>query len=564
MKTVGQMLCAVVCMLLVLSGSAVFAADGDTKPSDAQTYYQKAKALSDKGQYEEAEKNLLLAIKADPNHQKAKELLATVKQELAKKAEYDRLLEKVRADERARREYTMRLADHYYDAALKRFDESRYLEAEQNLLSALEANPKHKKAKDKLVVVRRLLRKDASGQPSIIDAERTRRLVQLQFALSNVRKDILDARQLVDAKSYDAALGKLDAARDSAKVLAARIDVSRELAEIKTLYDTAQAARDKATKEAEQKKLEAARAIAERDRERLLGLHQQRISRLFDDAKHLYDQTRYVLAAAKADEILKIEPRNKEVIAFRDKCYEARVAKELAWYEKTQKSETAEAWRIVRTLSIPFTEVMPLYPDDWDEKRGRTAGVEIEAESPEDAKWKKDLNAILEQPVSFDFIATPLDDVVAFLRQLKNVNIVVDKKSVAELGGGLDVTLRLDKVKFKDALEWVLRLINLKYTLQDGVIFISTKEKIGQTTQTVTRFYDVTDLTVEIRNFKPNVKAISNADLDDIEEMDDIFNEEPAQDEERADTFTGESLVEFIKSVIAPGTWEDIGGAAPL
>ena len=564
MKAVEKALCAVVCVLLILGGSAVFAEDGDTKPLDAETYYQKAKELSDKGQYEEAEKNLLLALKAGPNHQKAKELLVTVKQELAKKTEYDTLLEKVRADERARREYSMRLADHYYNAALKRFDERRYLEAEQNLLSALEANPKHKKAKDKLVIVRRLLRKDPSGEPNIIDLERTRRMVQLQLARRELRKAILDAKQLINAKSYDAALGKLDAARDSGKVLAARIDVSRELAEIKTLYDTAQAARDRATKEEEEKKLEKARAIADSDRVRLLSLYQQRITRLFEDAKRLFDQTRYLLAAAKADEILKIDPRNKEVIAFRDKCYEARVAQELAWYDQTKKRETDEAWRIVRSLSIPFTQVMPVYPDDWDEKRKRTAGVEIEAESPEDAKWKKDLNVILEQPISFDFIATPLDDVVAFLRNLKQVNIVVDKKSVAELGGGLDVTLRLEKVKFKDALEWVLRLINLKYTLQNGVIFISTKEKIGATTQTVTRFYDVTDLTIEIRNFTPNVKAISNANLDDIEEMDDIFNEEPAEDEERADTFTGESLVEFIKSVIAPGTWEDIGGAGPL
>ena len=564
MKAVEKVLCAAVCVLLILGGSAVFAEEGDTKPSDAETYYQKAKELFEKGEYEEAEKNVLLALKADPNHQKAKELLVTVKQELAKKTEYDTLLEKVRADERARREYSMRLADHYYSAALKRFDERRYLEAEQNLLSALEANPKHKKAKDKLAIVRRLVRKDPSGEPNIIDAERTRRLVQLQFALNNVRKAVLDAKQLINAKSYDAALGKLDAARDSGKVLAARIDVSRELAEIKTLYDTAQAARDKATKEEEVKKLEKARAIADSDRVRLLSLYQQRITRLFQDAKRLYDQTRYLLAAAKADEILKIDPRNKEVIAFRDKCYEARVAQELAWYDRTKKRETDEAWRIVRSLAIPFTDVMPLYPDDWDEKRKRTAGIEIEAESPEDAKWKKELNATLEKPISFDFIATPLEDVVAFLRNLLGVNIVVDKKSVAELGGGLDVTLRLEKVKSKDAIEWVLRLINLKYTLQNGVIFISTKEKIGQTTKTVTRFYDVTDLTVEIRNFKPNVKAISNANLDDIEEMDDIFNEEPAEDEERADMFTGESLVEFIKSVIAPGTWEDIGGAAPL
>ena len=86
----------------------------------------------------------------------------------------------------------------------------------------------------------------------------------------------------------------------------------------------------------------------------------------------------------------------------------------------------------------------------------------------------------LGEPVSFDFIATPLDDVVAFLRNLKKVNIIVDKKALAERkDGDSDITLRLDGVKFGDALAWICRLQGLWYEVSDKVIFISTEDKFG-------------------------------------------------------------------------------------
>jgi len=96
-----------------------------------------------------------------------------------------------------------------------------------------------------------------------------------------------------------------------------------------------------------------------------------------------------------------------------------------------------------------------------------------------DPKADQRIAAALGQPVSFDFIATPLDDVIAFLRNLMRINIIVDKRAISEAGDrNLDVTLRLDKVKLRDALDWILRLVDLQYTVRCGAIFVSTKEGI--------------------------------------------------------------------------------------
>jgi len=81
----------------------------------------------------------------------------------------------------------------------------------------------------------------------------------------------------------------------------------------------------------------------------------------------------------------------------------------------------------------------------------------------------------LEEPISFDFIATPLDDILSFLRGLKKVNIVADQTVVGK-GDGRDVTLRLEKVRFRDALAWITRRVNLQYTVLDRAIFVSTEE----------------------------------------------------------------------------------------
>ena len=469
-------------------------------------------------------------------------------------AKHKEMLKRLTEEAAVKEKHKQLSAEAFFKTGEKRYHERQYEKAEQDLKSALILNPNHAKAREYLDSVQRILGKGDADR--IIVGKRIETQVELGHQRARMLKAMAEARKLLRQQDYARSLEKLDEARNIAKVLATRVDVGRETGEINSLTEKAAAARDAASKKKAERMSKQANDLAKAEKDRVLDLQRQRITRLFDDAKERYKDTRYLDAVRKCDEVLKLDPRNKEVIAFRDDCIEVQIAVDIKRYEKEKKSETAATWRRTRKEAIPYTDWRPLYPEDWDEKRLRTAGTQIEVESEEEAKWKKDLEVKLEERVSFDFIATPLDDVVAFLRQLRRVNIVVDKAAI-EGRGNLDLTLRLEKVKFRDALEWALRLLDLKYTLENGAIYISTKEKIGQSQKTVTRFYDVTDLTIDIRNFKPNVQAISNADLDN-EDMDDIFNEEDGDGGGESKTFTGDSLVEFIKSVIAPGSWADV------
>ncbi len=469
-------------------------------------------------------------------------------------AQYQEYLEKLREEAEIRWQHKVRMAEHYFKTGKKRYDERRYQDAEEDFERALTANPNHAKAKEYLAKTRRILGKSKTGEADILPREVLDRRVQLGFQKARMLKRTEEAKKLLRKEDFDTALEKLHEARNLAKVLATRVDVSGELGEINSLIDKAAEGRKKASKEAEQRKRGAALALQEEEGQREKTLQDQRVERLFERAKHLYEETRYISAGKMAEEILKIEPRNQEVIGFRDKCHETQVKQDREDYERTNEVETAATWRLMHTLRVPYTRVELLYPDNWEEICQRTAGIQIEAESPEEEKWKQELRAKLDKPVSFDFIATPLEDVVAYLRQMQDVNIVLDKQAVQDLGPQ-DITLKLNDVKFKDALDWILRLLDLKYALENEAIYISTKEKIDESEKTVTRYYSVSDLTVEIKDFKPNLQLMS---LGEDMGGGDIFG--GGEGEEEADTFTGESLAEFIKEVIAPDTWAEPAG----
>ncbi|MFH1732442.1 MAG: hypothetical protein ABIF82_12445, partial [Planctomycetota bacterium] len=95
----------------------------------------------------------------------------------------------------------------------------------------------------------------------------------------------------------------------------------------------------------------------------------------------------------------------------------------------------------------------------------------------------------LAEPVSFDFIDTPIDDVVAFLINLGGVSVVVDKEAV-EGRGALDVTLRLDKVPYDQALAWVCGLLDMGYTVTDGAIYVASRERLAAWEKAPTAAYD--------------------------------------------------------------------------
>ena len=92
-------------------------------------------------------------------------------------------------------------------------------------------------------------------------------------------------------------------------------------------------------------------------------------------------------------------------------------------------------------------------------------------QAPNEEGWERRVKEALNKTVSFDFVETPFQDVIAFLSSLADVTMVLDMEALR--GGPHSVTLRVSDMRLESALKWVLRIVGLSYALEDEAILIS-------------------------------------------------------------------------------------------
>jgi hypothetical protein len=97
----------------------------------------------------------------------------------------------------------------------------------------------------------------------------------------------------------------------------------------------------------------------------------------------------------------------------------------------------------------------------------------------QDRRWKDRIQEQLQTRVHFDFVDTPLADVVAFLSSITSTTMVLDPTVVDEGNNKRPVTLKVADMRWGAALDWILRLVDLRYDLRDEAIFISTRDRLA-------------------------------------------------------------------------------------
>ncbi|KPJ57715.1 MAG: hypothetical protein AMS15_09730 [Planctomycetes bacterium DG_23] len=114
--------------------------------------------------------------------------------------------------------------------------------------------------------------------------------------------------------------------------------------------------------------------------------------------------------------------------------------------------------------------------------------------------WQLRIHQRLQEVISIDFTDTPLIDIIDFIRDAADVNMVVDEPGV---GNRLliPITIRLTDVRIESCLRWVLSLNGLDYTYRDEALFISDKEFIKEAGQVQIVIYDISDLAGSLRDF---------------------------------------------------------------
>jgi hypothetical protein len=147
-----------------------------------------------------------------------------------------------------------------------------------------------------------------------------------------------------------------------------------------------------------------------------------------------------------------------------------------------------------------------------------------------DASEQKILAALADQ-TEIQFVDQPLNDVVESLKERHGIEIQLDNKALADAGLGSEtpVTRNIGGIRLESALNLMLGEMDLTYVIRDQVLMITSKTEAEN--MLLDRFYPVGDLL--------------NAEHDDLVAGDG--------DEYRR-------LNELISSLVAPTTWDEVGG----
>lgn len=153
--------------------------------------------------------------------------------------------------------------------------------------------------------------------------------------------------------------------------------------------------------------------------------------------------------------------------------------------------------------------------------------------------------------ISLDFTDAPLDDVVQFVRSVVNVNILIDpevfqKHSREEL----KVTLTVKDLSAASALDLLLSFHKLKRQYRNGVMIITTADRVEETTYLIV--YDVRDLMFVVRDFRgPKIGLGSDTQSG----AGAVFTE--TEEPENNELSSPERLLEIVKGNAAGSSWED-------
>ncbi len=142
----------------------------------------------------------------------------------------------------------------------------------------------------------------------------------------------------------------------------------------------------------------------------------------------------------------------------------------------------------------------------------------------------------LSKPITFEFNDASLSDVVQFLRESYKIPVIIDNRALDDVGLGADtpVTISIKGISLRSALRLMLREMDLTYVVRDEVLKITTPEEAEN--ELDTRLYAVSDLAYD---GKPPVLVTGP-------------------------TSQFEMLFEVIGSVVAPDTWDSVGGAGNM
>ncbi|NUN47481.1 MAG: hypothetical protein HUU15_01460 [Candidatus Brocadiae bacterium] len=444
------------------------------------------------------------------------------------------------------------LAEGYAEAGKRAYQALEFEKARDQFQRAVEldrGNADHQQWLDR---TRQELSQHVPGFDRAVMEDLARKLTaRQQQAVIEITNHLNSGNRSMDQKEFQRAIDSYTAVIEQIQWFPYHLDLDAMKKQAEDGLVRARAAKADADRRKSLETVENAKAESEARRVEERARRAETISKLFNESQEEFERERFGIAEALCDKILFLDPNNddaadlKEIAAMaRHKQTDKRLLEDLKrewkWQMQAIDEKTIGQARVVE---FPDQEI---WVDDISKRIPR--GIQRQEEKASESE-RRTIAAMTSIRISLNFTETALPEVVSFMQEVTQLNIMIDRRAIDD-PESKTVTFRVDELAFDQALDLILKMSDLAYRVDEGVIVITSKEAIAK--ETVLELYDVQDLTVKITNFKAPEISLESAGAAD----DGPIGIGVSGGEEEGTAIPGEDLKLLISQNIAPGTWD--------
>ncbi|TVR44690.1 MAG: hypothetical protein EA402_06310 [Planctomycetota bacterium] len=438
-------------------------------------------------------------------------------------------------------------ADHHHRLGRRLMEEGRLPQAIEHLKIAVDYFPNNEEYRRALRDAETLAGRARDSRSTYIDQLADSMRVEHQRLWVEIEQHLDRGRRLLEEGSYNQAEQAFDMA--STRLQHLPFQDERRGPRIREVESLIQLTRERRSRQEVADAATSNRVSAERARqlrEYELGLERERINMLLRRALKARERRDFDECITICEQILKIRPNEARastllVTARRERHVYLRQVTADRWDEEHRRFS-----QDIRSSMLPQLDLI-VYPDDWDEidrrRRPPTRGVD----GTEDEAWRQEIIRNLNQQLTLEFRDNDIQDVVNFLRANTDVNFVLDPEVL--VGGGVPpINMQVSDIRLENALDFIMELTGLRYSLQNEAVYISTEA--GLQGRTEMRIYDIRDLTMGLTQFPGPEIEIPEPGGQGSRLVPEITDDSPPD--------VGE-LMDIIQLVVSPDSWMEEG-----
>lgn len=422
-------------------------------------------------------------------------------------------------------------------------------------------------------------------QPAPLDAAAQEQMVRYDSLRSRVLNAVFKAERM-KATDPEAALTLID--QTMAAVEAAELPEASAAALMKNLTKTRSGLQSEIVRQ--QPNLEMKKKNEEtKDRvEQIIKTNvrvEQEFAKLVEEFNDLFKQQRYAEAETVAKKAKELNPKDPTAETL---FWKARFGRRLASNEKLKLDKEDSFIRqlddVEHAVLVPISDENPLHFGDRFADISKTRKGKYRADNRKRGEKELEIESALLKKISLHEDQVPLADVIKKIQAIAAINIVLDMQGLEEEGANSNslVSIEVDSIQVKSALNLILRNYNLAYTIENEVLKITSR--LRQQGDLVVVTYSVADLVVPIPDPSNQVMDPFNGVNSGIAGGNGQMNVPPQGFGQVAQNQTGSfdpanpgrrqpanamdpdfgALTDLIVSTIAPDSWDVIGGPASI